>query len=150
MLDPICILNASFHVSFQALTPFFRTAQSANPSPEKLSSFLSQMLFLWFDPTVWRARKRTVTLDDLWDLNREDRYEPLLSCDVPNHGVSFTFICSVEYLFPRFDKIWSRKQAKRRPDKGLEFSAFHLLFIALSSNLLTNQIKVILHEVKRR
>ena len=61
---------------------FFRTAQSANPSPEKLSSFLSQMLFLWFDPTVWKARKRTVTLDDLWDLNREDRYEPLLCLEI--------------------------------------------------------------------
>ena len=66
-------------------------AQRRNPSPEQQSSFLCQMFFAWLDPTVWRAWKRAVTLDDLWDMNRED---------------------SVEYLFPRFDRIWRRKKQK--------------------------------------
>ena len=43
-------------------------------SPEYSSSFFNQMLFIWFDKTVWKARKKTVDLEDLWSLNLEDRY----------------------------------------------------------------------------
>ena len=43
------------------------------PSPEYASSFLSQILMAWFEPTVWKARNKPIDKKDLWDLNAEDR-----------------------------------------------------------------------------
>lgn len=45
-----------------------------NPSPEKSSTVLSRVLFLWFDKTVWNGLRRTINASDLWDLNPADRY----------------------------------------------------------------------------
>ena len=55
------------------------------------------MFFFWFDATVWRAKKKTVTLDDLWDLNKED---------------------SVTYLYPHWEKIWGRKLRRGSGEKN--------------------------------
>ena len=43
------------------------------PSPESSSSFLNQILLVWFDSTVWRSKNRSIDKKDLWDLNAEDR-----------------------------------------------------------------------------
>ena len=48
-------------------------AHVEKPSPEKTSTLLSTHLFLWFDKTVWKGLRRTITLEDLWDLNPSDR-----------------------------------------------------------------------------
>ena len=49
------------------------SAQVERPSPEKTSTVLSTHLFLWFDKTVWKGLRRTINVEDLWDLNPSDR-----------------------------------------------------------------------------
>ena len=44
------------------------------PSPEYSSSFLNQILLVWFDSTVWRSKNKSIDKKDLWDLNAEDRW----------------------------------------------------------------------------
>ncbi|RZC38992.1 multidrug resistance-associated protein 1 [Asbolus verrucosus] len=43
-----------------------------NPCPEENSSFLSRLLFSWFDPLAWRGFRRPLVDSDLWDLKHED------------------------------------------------------------------------------
>ncbi|XP_054164141.1 multidrug resistance-associated protein 1-like [Oppia nitens] len=54
-------------------------------SPEKYVSFISQMTFNWFNSMVIKGRNRTLTTNDLWDL------------DV--HNLS-------NYIINKFNKIW--------------------------------------------
>jgi len=49
------------------------TDQALNRSPELTASFISRLLFAWFDKTVWRGRSKTIDESDVWDLNPEDR-----------------------------------------------------------------------------
>ena len=53
------------------LKPF--SVQTLNHSPELKSSFISRLLFSWFDKTVWNGRTKTIDFSDLWDLNPDDR-----------------------------------------------------------------------------
>jgi ATP-binding cassette subfamily C (CFTR/MRP) protein 1 len=43
-----------------------------NPCPEEHSSFLSRLLFSWFDPLAWRGFRRPLVDSDLWDMKHED------------------------------------------------------------------------------
>jgi hypothetical protein len=43
--------------------------QPRKNSPELTASFLSRLIFAWFDKTVWRGRSKTIDESDLWDLN---------------------------------------------------------------------------------
>jgi len=49
---------------------FFQIMQ--NPSPDKTSSFFSKLFFLWYDSMAWTGYRRTLTEDDLWELNPQD------------------------------------------------------------------------------
>ncbi len=65
-------------------------------SPELRASFLSQLTFWWFTPLAIHGYRKSLTMDDLWKLNRED---------------------TTAYIAPRADKQWIR-QVKFRDDKG--------------------------------
>ncbi|XP_063922476.1 multidrug resistance-associated protein 1 isoform X2 [Zophobas morio] len=43
-----------------------------HPCPEENSSFLSRLLFSWFDPLAWRGFRRPLVDSDLWDMKHED------------------------------------------------------------------------------
>ncbi len=51
----------------------FLLDQTQNPSPELTSTPASRILFLWFDKTVWKGLRKTISAVDLWDLNTKDR-----------------------------------------------------------------------------
>jgi len=75
-----------------------------NPSPEKNSSFLNQILIEWITPLIWKGYKSPLEYKDLWDLNEEDKSESLV---------------------PVFERQWSiqvekakAKKAKRKEKRG--------------------------------
>lgn len=46
--------------------------KSANPSPELRASFLSQLIFQWFDKTTWVGWRKPLTEQDIYDINPND------------------------------------------------------------------------------
>lgn len=60
-------------------------------SPELRASFLSKLTFWWFTPLAIHGYKKSLTMDDLWRLNRED---------------------TTAYIAPRADRQWIRQVAK--------------------------------------
>ncbi|XP_076266258.1 multidrug resistance-associated protein 1-like isoform X5 [Rhynchophorus ferrugineus] len=46
--------------------------KTKNPCPEEGASFLSRMVFAWFDKMSWRGFRKPLEADDLWDMNHED------------------------------------------------------------------------------
>ncbi|CAH1990666.1 unnamed protein product [Acanthoscelides obtectus] len=42
------------------------------PCPEQYASFLSKLLFTWFDPLAWLGYKKPLEMKDLWEMNPED------------------------------------------------------------------------------
>ena len=40
--------------------------------PEISASFLSRLLFAWFDPMAWKGYRHPLDVQDLWDLNPVD------------------------------------------------------------------------------
>lgn len=52
--------------------------KSSNPSPEKGSSFLNQIFFHWFFPTVWYGWRRPLTESDIYDINQENTSRELV------------------------------------------------------------------------
>ncbi|XP_008197283.2 multidrug resistance-associated protein 1 isoform X1 [Tribolium castaneum] len=58
-----------------------------NPCPEENSSFLSRLLFSWFDSLAWRGFRRPLVDSDLWDMKPED---------------------SASEVVPTFEKHWKR------------------------------------------
>ena len=49
-----------------------------NPSPELTSSFLSNILFQWFDKITWVGWRRPLTEKDIYDINPEDTSRELV------------------------------------------------------------------------
>lgn len=64
-------------------------------SPELRASFLSKITFWWFTPLAIHGYKKSLTMDDLWKLNRED---------------------TTAYIAPRADRQWIRQVAKVEDD----------------------------------
>ncbi|CRL02706.1 CLUMA_CG015844, isoform A [Clunio marinus] len=58
-------------------TTYVKT-ESNNPSPEKSSSFLSQIFFQWFDKTTWVGWRRPLTEKDIYDINPDDTSRELV------------------------------------------------------------------------
>lgn len=56
--------------------------------PENGASFLSKLLFSWFDPLAYRGFRKPLETADLWTLNYEDR---------------------TDQVVPKFDKHWQRQ-----------------------------------------
>lgn len=44
-----------------------------NPCPEHSSSFLSKMLYIWFDKFAWKGYKNPLKDEDVWGLDYEMR-----------------------------------------------------------------------------
>ena len=40
-----------------------------NPCPRQKASYLSQLVYFWAEPFVWRGYKNPLTTSDLWDLD---------------------------------------------------------------------------------
>lgn len=46
--------------------------------PELGASFLSRILFIWFNPFIWKGYKKPLEQNDLWDLNPEDSSKEIM------------------------------------------------------------------------
>ncbi|GLV32342.1 Multidrug-Resistance like Protein 1 [Carabus blaptoides fortunei] len=66
---------------------FSKYAKVENPCPEEGSSFLSRLLFAWFDSLAWTGFRKPLETKDLWAMKPED--------------------CAPEVV-PLFDKYWRR------------------------------------------
>ncbi|GAB6029961.1 hypothetical protein CHUAL_005656 [Chamberlinius hualienensis] len=80
-------------------SPIFREQQDivTKPCPEEHSSFLSRVLFSWFDSLAWYGYRHSLERKDLWSLKTEDRSS---------------------YLVPQFERKWNaeiQKSTRNRP-----------------------------------
>lgn len=68
--------------------------EKQNPCPEESSSFLSRLLFSWFDALAWQGFRKPLETTDLWDMKHED---------------------TAKVVVPLFDKYWQKslKKAER-------------------------------------
>ncbi|KAL3875737.1 hypothetical protein ACJMK2_033658 [Sinanodonta woodiana] len=72
--------------------------QGEKPCPEGGASFLSRITFWWFSRTLIQGYKRDLTMDDLFDLNEEDKSANVV---------------------PRFDKHWHQEFQKWKKKQSL-------------------------------
>ncbi|KAL1498078.1 hypothetical protein ABEB36_008934 [Hypothenemus hampei] len=75
---------------------FTKYPKTSKPCPEESATFLSRILFAWFDRMAWKGYRNPLETKDLWDLNPAD---------------------SSAEIVPIFEKNWERalKKAKRMP-----------------------------------
>lgn len=66
--------------------------RSDKPYPEQSASFLSRLVFAWFDPLAWQGYKAPLEQNDLWDISPER---------------------SSQEIIPAFLKNWDRAIAKQ-------------------------------------
>ncbi|XP_069666131.1 ATP-binding cassette sub-family C member 6 isoform X3 [Haliaeetus albicilla] len=60
--------------------PFFSKAvNSPNQCPEASTSFLSKITYWWFSGLVWKGCQRSLKVDDLWPVRKEDSSEEIVS-----------------------------------------------------------------------
>ena len=88
--------NLKFHISDDV----------PNLTPEKYASFLSRILFAWFDRMNLAGWKRLLTYTDLWSLTKENR-------------------CSG--VVPIWDKYWSRHEEKQQTSAKGYIDSFTLI-----------------------
>ncbi|XP_065205465.1 multidrug resistance-associated protein 1-like [Planococcus citri] len=62
-----------------------------NECPRSQSSFLSQILFAWFEPLVWKGYRKSLENEDLWNLD---------------HSISTSIVV------PKFEKRWKKSLAE--------------------------------------
>ncbi|XP_071454824.1 multidrug resistance-associated protein 1 isoform X2 [Hetaerina americana] len=51
---------------------FLHYPPEKNPCPEKAASFLSRILFSWYDSLSWKGFRKPLETNDLWSMNAED------------------------------------------------------------------------------
>ncbi|KFQ08313.1 Multidrug resistance-associated protein 6, partial [Leptosomus discolor] len=60
--------------------PFFSKAvNNSNQCPEASSSFLSKITYWWFSWLVWKGCQRSLGVDDLWPVRKEDSSEEIVA-----------------------------------------------------------------------
>lgn len=83
------------------------------PSPEMSASFISRILFVWFDRMTWMGFRRPLTVQDMWDINPEDMSQ---------------------VLAPTFDKNWQKNVKQNQTKNSIRTNVptyfyFFLLFL---------------------
>lgn len=67
------------------------SVKAEKPSPEIKSSYISKLLYVWFEPMTWRGFRKPLETEDMWDIRLED---------------------SSRAMVPDFDKYWLESVAK--------------------------------------
>ncbi|KAG5890605.1 hypothetical protein JTB14_005118 [Gonioctena quinquepunctata] len=57
---------------------FTKYPKVQNPCPEESASFLSRLLFAWFDTLAWKGFRKPLETKDLWEMNPEDSSRELV------------------------------------------------------------------------
>ncbi|CAG2256912.1 ABCC1 [Mytilus edulis] len=100
---PLIVVQLVFSALVDGGDGIYQVSQSENPCPEERSSFLSRLIFWWFNSMVIQGYKRDIKRENLWSLNHEDNSSS---------------------VFPRFEKYWKKeeerveKKKQRRPENG--------------------------------
>ncbi|XP_044734303.1 multidrug resistance-associated protein 1 isoform X4 [Chrysoperla carnea] len=72
---------------------FSEYAKDEKPCPEIKSSFLSKILYAWFDPLAWKGFRKPLETKDLWSMKPEDQAQTVV---------------------PAFDYYWQRTLRKNQ------------------------------------
>ncbi|KAG8222673.1 hypothetical protein J437_LFUL002555 [Ladona fulva] len=72
-----------------------------NPCPEKSASFLSRILFSWYDKLSWKGFRKPLETKDLWNINPED---------------------TAKEVVPQFDRYWEKSVKKLSLSEGTKAS----------------------------
>ncbi|KAI1286881.1 ATP-binding cassette sub-family C member 3 [Halotydeus destructor] len=75
-----------------------------NPSPEWSASFLSRLLFTWFDRLIKKGYKTPVAIDDCYDLSDEFKSEPIFE----KYCENWSYPESANILKPLVKTFWPR------------------------------------------
>ncbi|XP_063443624.1 multidrug resistance-associated protein 1-like isoform X2 [Mytilus trossulus] len=100
---PLVVVQLVFSALVDGGDGIYQVSQSENPCPEERSSFLSRLIFWWFNSMVVQGYKRDIKRENLWSLNHDD---------------------NTSSVFPRFEKYWKKeeerveKKNQRRPENG--------------------------------
>ncbi|XP_076072760.1 multidrug resistance-associated protein 1-like isoform X1 [Mytilus galloprovincialis] len=100
---PLVVVQLVFSALVDSGDGIYQVSQSENPCPEERASFLSRLIFWWFNSMVIQGYKRDIKRENLWSLNHEDNSSS---------------------VFPRFEKYWKKeeerveKKKQRRPENG--------------------------------
>ncbi|CAH0555482.1 unnamed protein product [Brassicogethes aeneus] len=82
---------------------------SNRPCPEEGASFVSRMLFAWFDKLAWLGFRQPLEPKDLWDMNPQD---------------------SSAEVVPLFEKNWKKSLAKCESSKKKQASILPALVVS--------------------
>ncbi|XP_018568578.1 multidrug resistance-associated protein 1 isoform X9 [Anoplophora glabripennis] len=87
--------------------------KSERPCPEENASFLSRLLFTWFDSLAWTGFRKPLEATDLWDMKPED---------------------SAKEIVPLFEKHWQNtldKSGSYSPTQNAQFKSDvdHVAFV---------------------
>ena len=66
--QPMLVENKLKNVQFQKFN-HQDDKELNNPCPRQKASYLSQLVYFWAEPFVWRGYKNPLTTSDLWDLD---------------------------------------------------------------------------------
>ncbi|XP_050310916.1 multidrug resistance-associated protein 1 isoform X2 [Anthonomus grandis grandis] len=69
---PLVILMFLLNCFVDQPPRYTKYPKTKHPCPEQQSSFLSRLLFAWFDRMTWKGFRKPLEEDDLWDLNPDD------------------------------------------------------------------------------
>ncbi|XP_052070953.1 multidrug resistance-associated protein 1-like isoform X2 [Mytilus californianus] len=97
---PLLVVQLVFSALVDGGDTIYQVSQNENPCPEERASFLSRLIFWWFNPMVIQGYKRDIKRENLWALNHED---------------------NTSSVFPRFEKFWKKEEErvekkKQRPE----------------------------------
>ncbi|XP_043841698.1 ATP-binding cassette sub-family C member 2 [Dromiciops gliroides] len=87
--------------SISETTP--ETKASSN-NPSATASFLSSLTFSWFDSIIWKGYKHPLTLEDVWDLNEEQK----------THEISKIFTKHMETEMKKAKQALKKRCQKRK------------------------------------
>ncbi|ODM88253.1 Multidrug resistance-associated protein 1, partial [Orchesella cincta] len=57
---------------FSSDQPSSEDPQNVKPCPEASASYLSKLIFFWFESLAWKGYRNPLVYEDLWDLNEDD------------------------------------------------------------------------------
>lgn len=75
-----CLFFASYAIQILILIlSAFSEKDDSSKNPSVTASFLSTITFTWYDSTVLKSFKKTLTFDDVWDVDEESKTKNLAS-----------------------------------------------------------------------
>ncbi|XP_063818327.1 ATP-binding cassette sub-family C member 2 [Pseudophryne corroboree] len=66
-------ISYSLQIIIVIVSSISETSDLTKKNPELTASFLSRITFSWYESLVWKGYKHPLVMEDLWELNKEDK-----------------------------------------------------------------------------